>query len=251
LTVCRFLVVKSAEPFDAGPWLERFADMAETSRAPDGDRQADGWGVSWISAGGGWRGLKSVAPVWEERAAFASVPSCRVLAVHARSASFASHKGVLDYSQPFVDSRHAFVFNGLLRGVSLPAGDGRIIGSQRIWDLFRALKERTAAAGPDRESARESLERLVGILESRSREVSALNIALCDASRIYVYCRFADHPSYYQLHALESPGLAAVCSRPLSGLNFRPIPTGRVLAFGGVPSQLAINKWDMPASGAF
>ena len=33
--MCRFLVVKSSEPFDPGPWLERFSNMAEESRAPD------------------------------------------------------------------------------------------------------------------------------------------------------------------------------------------------------------------------
>ena len=78
--------------------------------------------------------MRSVSP--SKKGGVASVPSCRVLAVHARSASFARHKGVLDYSQPFVDGRHAFVFNGLLfRGVSFPARDDRAIGSQRIWDL--------------------------------------------------------------------------------------------------------------------
>ena len=61
--------------------------------------------------------------------------------------------------------------------------------------------------------------------------MAALNIALCDASRIYAYCRFTDHPSYYQLHALTVPGLAAVCSRPIPGFDFAPVPTGRVLSF--------------------
>lgn len=248
MTVCRFLVVKSRKPVDPRPWLESFADMAEASRAPDGDRQADGWGVSWIgsrgdsftpgepkSSGGPddgeWHGFKSVGPIWEERGVFASVPSCRVLAVHARSASFPAHKGVLDYCQPFVDGRRAFVFNGLLRGVSLPAANERSIGSQRIWEIFCALANRASAGEPGYDPAGAGLEKLVGILGHRAREVAALNIALCDGSRIYAYCRFTGHPSYYHLHALETPGLAAVCSRPLPGLAFAPVPTDRVLAF--------------------
>jgi predicted glutamine amidotransferase len=229
--MCRFLMVKSRAPFDSRPWLEKFADMAEASRAPDGDRQADGWGVSWVNGDGGWHELKSVAPVWEERDAFASVPSCRILAIHARSASFPNHKGVLDYSQPFVEGRHAFVFNGLLKGVSLPARNDAGIGSQRIWGLFRSLIGRDGGDSDGRGPAAISLERLIGILERRSREVAALNIGLCDGSRIFAYCRFADYPSYYHLHALESPGLAAVCSCPLPGLDFRPVPTGRILSF--------------------
>jgi predicted glutamine amidotransferase len=216
-------MIKSQTSFEARPWLEAFADMSEASRAPDGDRQADGWGVSWINGDGGWHGLKSIAPIWTEREAFRSVTESRILLAHARSASFPDQKGVLDYSQPFVEGRHAFVFNGLLRGVSLPAPGGGGIGSQKIWNLLINLLER--------EEPGRSLERLAQILDKRSREISALNIGLCDGDRMYAYCRYADFPEYYHLQMATSPGLTAVCSEPLAGKGFAPAPTRTVLAF--------------------
>jgi predicted glutamine amidotransferase len=221
--MCRFLLVKSRTSFAAAPWLESFADMAKDSRAPDGDRQADGWGATWIEPDGRWHFLSSLAPVWTERTAFRDVPSSRFLVVHARSASFPGQTGVLEYCQPFVGGRYAFVFNGLLRGVSLPPGPAGAIGSQRIWALIRGLLDRKTPA--------DSLRILAGILERRAKEISALNIGLCDGERIFAYSKFEIHPEYYRLHAATSPGWTAVCSEPLAGCDFRPVRTREALTF--------------------
>jgi len=221
--VCRFLMIKSRTPFDSLPWLESFAEMSESSRAPDGSRQADGWGVSWINGDGGWHWIKSVAPIWTERQAFKSVPASRILVCHARSASFPGQEGILEYCQPFNKNRHAFVFNGLLRGVTLPTRNGGGVGSQKIWEVLANLLER--------EEPGHSLEKLTVILEKRSREISALNIGLCDGDRLYAYCRYADNPEYYRLHAASPSGLTAVCSEPLAVADFEPVPTSKVLAF--------------------
>jgi len=221
--MCRFLMIKSQTPFDVLPWLESFADMSEASRAPDGSRQADGWGVSWINGDGNWHEMKSVAPIWTERHLFKSIPSSRILVCHARSSSFPGQEGVLEYCQPFVKSRHAFVFNGLLKGVSLPSRNGGGVGSQKIWDVLANLLER--------EEPGHSLEKLADVLEKRSREVYALNIGLCDGERLYAYCRYSDHPDYYRLCTARPSGLTAVCSEPLSVGDFEPAPTSTVLAF--------------------
>ncbi|MHB8095160.1 MAG: class II glutamine amidotransferase [Candidatus Aminicenantales bacterium] len=221
--MCRFLMIRSRVPASSVPWLESFADMAEASRAPDGDRQADGWGASWQDAEGNWKGIKSIAPVWRERQSFTDVPPSRVLIVHARSASFPGQKGNIDYSQPFVDGSYAFVFNGLLKGVSLPSRNAGFIGSQKIWDLLLGFL--------DNHPPLDALERLTGILERRTREVAALNLGLCDGERIFAYCRFTGYPEYYQLQAAETPDFTAVCSEPLPGRGFRPVPTGEVLSF--------------------
>jgi len=221
--MCRFLMVRSRVPEAAAPWLERFADMAEASRAPDGDRQADGWGVSWFEAGGGWGSLKSVSPIWEGRGSFAGVPASRLLVVHARSASFPGQKGNIEYSQPFIDGVNAFVFNGLLKGVSLPSRNAGSIGSQKIWDLLLGFL--------DNHPPLEALERLTGVIEKRTREVAALNLGLCDGKRIFAYCRFNGNPEYYRLQAAETPDFTAVCSESLPGAVFRPVPTGEVLSF--------------------
>jgi predicted glutamine amidotransferase len=216
-------MIRSRVPGSSVPWLESFADMAEASRAPDGDRQADGWGASWMDADGNWRGIKSIVPIWQERESFAGVPPSRVLVVHARSASFPGQKGNIDYSQPFVDGGFAFVFNGLLRGVSLPSRNAASIGSQKIWDLLLGFLNGHPPL--------DSLERLTGIVEKRTREISALNLGLCDGERMFAYCRYAAFPEYYQLQAAETPDFTAICSEPLPGWSFRPVPTGEVLVF--------------------
>ena len=221
--MCRFLMVRSQVPFSSAPWLESFADMAEASRAPDGDRQADGWGASWVDADGNWQGMKSIAPIWRERESFSRVPSSRVLVVHARSASFLGQNGNIDFSQPFVDDGYAFVFNGLLKGVALPSRNEGSIGSQKIWDLLRGFLKGHPPL--------DSLERLTGILQVRTREVPALNLGLCDGTRMFAYCRYVGYPEYYHLQAAETSGLTAVCSQPLPEKDFKPVPTGKVLSF--------------------
>ena len=49
--MCRFLIVRTSSPLDPRGLMSEFAEMARLSRAPDGDRQADGWGVAWQAPG--------------------------------------------------------------------------------------------------------------------------------------------------------------------------------------------------------
>jgi len=213
---------KSLEPAPAGDLLDSFASMAERSRAPDGDRQADGWGVSWLDGELLWTARKSINPIWTEAASLKQVPAGRLLLAHARSASFPSHKNNLAFNQPFMDGCYAFVFNGLLRGVSLPGLAGSI-GAQKIWSLLRTLLE-------DHEPAA-AVRMLVSALERHSKAIPALNIGLSDGEKLYVYGRETDEPNYYRIWAAESPGMTTVCSEPLDGLDFHPIQTGEVLVF--------------------
>ncbi len=134
--MCRFLLVNRAS-FHPAPWLERFADMAAAAGGPGAGRPSAG--LPEPAPYGAWRSLNSLAPVWTERERFRDMPSSRFLVVHARSASFPGQTGALDYCQPFVHGRYAFVFNGLLRGVSLQTGMSGAIGSQKTWALIRGL----------------------------------------------------------------------------------------------------------------
>ena len=137
--MCRFLIVRSAEAFDPGPLFRAFAEMARLSRAPDGDRQADGWGAALQDPSGGWLSRKSLRPIWQDGEALDEIPAGRIFLLHARSASFSDQKEMLEFNQPFVEGRRAFVFNGLLKGVAFPRPlEGRI-GAQKIWALIRGL----------------------------------------------------------------------------------------------------------------
>lgn len=216
-------MVKSAAPLRPAGILSRFAAMAEKSRSTDGDRQSDGWGLGRLDDQGVWRGSWSLRPVWEDDAVFSDIPASRLFLVHARSASFPGQKGKLAYNQPFLGGREAFVFNGLLRGVSLDRPVAGEIGSQKIWSLFGSL--------PPEGETRDRLSALVRILERSSREIAALNLGLADGEGFSVYGRSAKTGEYYRLWAAESSGLRVVCSEPLAGYDFHPIPVDTVLRF--------------------
>lgn len=220
--MCRFLMVKSAAPLRPAPVLYRFAEMAERSRSTDGDRQGDGWGFGGLDEKGIWRGYRSLRPVWEDEAVFPLLPAARFFLVHARSASFSGQKGRLEYNQPFLGGGEAFVFNGLLRGVSLARPVAGEIGAQKIWNLFGSL------AGGD---IGDRFTALVRILERSSREISALNLGLAGPGGFLAYCRSGTTGEYYRLGAAESAGLRMVCSEPLAGYDFHPIPVDTVLRF--------------------
>ena len=85
-----------------------------------------------------WQVQHSLAPIWTETDAVQHLPLTRHLLVHARSASFAHHKGNIAYSQPYVCGPYAFVFNGFLKGVRLPRRVPGAIGAEKIWSLVQA-----------------------------------------------------------------------------------------------------------------
>jgi predicted glutamine amidotransferase len=219
--MCRFLMARSLTPFHPAELLMAFAGMAEASRAPDGDRQKDGWGVGWLDPGGRWHVHKSDLPVWADSESFFSIPSSRTFLVHARSASFPGQNNNPAFNQPFVAGAYGFVFNGLLQGVSLPVSVPGEIGSQKIWSLL-SMKLRT-------QTPVSSVEETARFLVRHSRRVQALNIGLCEQKSFTVFSQFDDLSDYYRLWSHDSQSLKLVCSEPLAEFNFVPVPAGRPL----------------------
>ncbi|HVN75999.1 MAG TPA: hypothetical protein VMT19_06755 [Thermoanaerobaculaceae bacterium] len=222
--MCRFLVARCAAPFDPRDLVAEFAVMAEASRSPDGDRQGDGWGVAWLDDGGRWQRHRSLAPIWEDSPSEACPRATRGVAVHARSASFPGDRGDLEHNQPYLLDGHAFVFNGLLTGVSLPGRRRGEIGAQRIAALLGAFLKRLSPA--------EAVGRLQRVLEERSRRIPALDLAIVGSAGVVALSRFTSHPEYYRLHACADGAVEAVCSQPLDGRPWRELPTGTPVALG-------------------
>jgi len=217
--VCRFLIARFPEPTDPRAILEDFARLCRESRSPDGDRQSDGWGAAWRGGGGFWTTVKSIHPIWTDRESWGAIPPMRVLAVHARSASFPQHRENLAFNQPYLRGDLAFVFNGLIRGVSLPRAIPGRIGAQKLWHLLRGLLRD--------QTPEDALTRLNDLLQRRSREIPALNLGLCDGDRLVAFSRFARYPEYYRLYAASDADAAIVASQPLPGFRFRSIPPNR------------------------
>ena len=204
--MCRWLLKQSKIETSSHEILQRFADMAKKSKALDGDWQGDGWGVAWLDEQRVWRRYTSLAPVWEDGAAFAQVPATTILAIHARSASFPHQKGVLDYNQPYIADDHVFVFNGLLKGVTLPDVPGRI-GAEKIWSL---VQRELVHVGPQ-----EALEQVKATLLAHSKEIVALNLGLATKDDIASLNQFSRHPEYYALHHWNEGETRFICSESL------------------------------------
>lgn len=211
--MCRFLMVKSKNPIKLGKLLTEFAEACRKSRTPDGDWQGDGWGISYLSYNSQWIVKKSLHPIWEEKNVFKSIPKSRYLLVHARSSSFPNQRNKIEYNQPFVFGKYSFVFNGLIRGVSLPIKIKGEIGSQKIWNLLLGLLEDN--------SPKKSLILLKDKILKNSKIVHALNIGICDMENLYAFCFYNFEPDYYSLHYFSSQSLFIISSEPLSGLKFK------------------------------
>ncbi len=219
--MCRFLLVKSENSVDPRLYLEKFSAMAEKSKAFDGDWQGDGWGISWLNKQNRWVLHKSLKPIWQDKSSFFTVSRSRILLIHARSASFPQHKNNIDFNQPYIDNRYSYVFNGYLMGVRLTL-KGKI-GAEKIWLLLRKLLTEKNPTG--------ALKKAKRILHTHTRQIQALNIGISDGKSIFALNYFTKHPFYYQLHFHKDQALSLICSEPLDGIDFTPVPSGTILSF--------------------
>lgn len=216
--MCRFLLYKSKQPVAITETLHAFARMAKKSKAYDGDSQCDGWGIAWLE-NNSWQNYKSVRPIWEDVGASTQFPKSTIFTIHARSASFSQHKNNIEYNQPFINDSYSYVFNGLLKGVTLSIpGD---IGAQKIWSLLGGYLNTM--------DIDKSLNKTIDTLKKHTRIIQALNIGLATKDAIAAYSCFTEHPDYYSLHYVDNPSLKLICSEPIDGFTFKLLPNNSSL----------------------
>lgn len=218
--MCRFLMVRSREPTPPADLLRPFSQMCAASRAPDGDRQGDGWGVAWQQHER-WALHKSLAPIWEDESVFSAFPASSSFVAHARSAGFSEHKGHLDHNQPYIEENVAFVFNGMVRGVRLPMRVPGDIGAQKICAL--ALRSLETRDGVD------TLRWLDETLVRHSRQIVGMNIGLVHDSRFYLLCEYGENADYFGLNYYTDDRITIVCSEHLPGYAWQTMSRGQVL----------------------
>jgi len=209
--MCRFLLAKARKPINPTPLLSDFAKMAKKSKAYDGDWQGDGWGCAWWN-GRKWEQYLSLKPVWEDEDFFRYIPNTELFIIHARSASFEKHKNRIRFNQPFIKGKYVFVFNGLLKGVTLPYSLSGQIGSEKIWSLLQKYLEKYPT--------KEAFKKTVKELNKYAKYIQALNIGLSDGKNIYAYTQFAKHEEYYHLRHSHSKDVDIVCSEVMKGYEF-------------------------------
>ncbi|MDO8609326.1 MAG: hypothetical protein Q7R95_02150 [bacterium] len=217
--MCRFLVVKSKNKINPQELLSKFAEMAKKSRAFDGDWQGDGWGFSWLDNNNNWQLYKSTKPVWKDFESIDQTILTNKFAIHARSASFPEHKNNKEFNQPYINEPNIFVFNGLLKGVTISIPGN--VGAQKIWNLLQNLliKYPTEIA----------LEKVKKILLNNTKKIQAMNIAIIDKNNIYALCYYSKHPIYYQLHLYQDDIIQFVCSEPLTGYSSSSISANQII----------------------
>lgn len=216
--MCRFLLFKSQSPQNPQKVIKAFSKMAKKSKAFDGDWQGDGWGVSWLEQNI-WKSYKSIEPIWEDNTKDTLSFSSKIFLIHARSASFPQHKNNKEYNQPFINPNIAFVFNGLIKGVSLHLPGA--IGSQKIWSL---LQKKLLTMTPEK-----ALRETQRIIIKNSKMVQALNIGIADKDNIYALCYYSNHPDYYSLHYLKTEESSIISSEPIDGFNFSSLSNSEVI----------------------
>lgn len=195
--------------------------MAKNSKTFDGDWQGDGWGIVW-KIENIWSLKKSLQPIWEDQEIFSSIPVSTHFLVHARSASFPNHKNIIEFNQPYIAGKYAFVFNGLLKGVALPHPVAGKIGAQKIWNILQDyLKEH---------SPEESLHLVKEYLLKHSKFIQALNIGLSDGVNNYGLCQYGANPDYYSLHSSRSDSQTVLSSEPFPGFSFQKAENGQVVS---------------------
>jgi predicted glutamine amidotransferase len=211
--MCRFILAKSNHPIDPFPLLEAFSGMTEKSRTFDGDKHEDGWGIAWLDDHSKWKSQRFLSPIWEHADDDLSLLSpSQYIVIHARSASFTDQKGVVAYNQPYVEEPYAFVFNGLLKGVSFSPDIAGEIGAQKIWSLLQRFLKKF--------SPEEALQKIKTVLERKSSEIQALNVGLCDKENIYSLNVYSGTPESYQLHVCKKSTISLISSEPIEGYEF-------------------------------
>lgn len=212
--MCRFALIKSKNKIRPQEILCKFAAMAKKSRAYDGDWQGDGWGISWLDDKN-WQVKKSLKPIWEDESIFDQFPATHIFIIHARSASFPEHKGLIEYNEPFVNNKVAFVFNGRIRRVRFSKNIPGKIGAQKIFFILNRLLKKNKPLVV--------LQKFAGLLKDNVRDPQACNIGLSDKQNIYALNIYNNHPEYYTLHYFNTPDLKIICSEKLEGYEFKPM----------------------------
>lgn len=216
--MCRFLLLKSKKPIIPTEIVTAFAKMSKKSKAYDGDWQGDGWGFSWFEKDS-WKTYKSLKPIWENKKQFIKFPNSCIFLIHARSASFPQHKNKIEYNQPFTSDHYSYVFNGLLRGVTLSLPGN--IGAEKIWFLVKDnLKKMNLT---------QALYKTADVLKLNSRDIQALNIGIAGKNTISAYCHYTSYPDYYSLRYFDSSEIKIICSEEIEGFKFKTLPSNTII----------------------
>lgn len=224
--MCRFLLVKSKNKIKPEKFLREFSSMCEKSRAPDGDWQGDGWGIALKSQisklkSQSWDIYKSLKPVWKDQEQFNKFPETDLFVVHARSSGFPDQKGIIEYNQPYIEDSLCYVFNGMIRGVSLSKPIAGKIGAQKIFSL---LKQQIQNNPPE-----EALENVDKLIINNAKKAEGMNIGFVYEDKFYVLCEYENNQDYFGVRYFRDDNITLVCSEPIGSYQWRYMKKSEIL----------------------
>ena len=207
--MCRFLVVKSKQPVYLASFLESFSKMSEKSKTPDGDLQADGWGICWQN-NKSWNFYKSIFPIWKSKEKFSRFPKSKLFLIHSRSSTFKKHKDNIAFNQPFVWNNFAYVFNGSISKIRLKQKIMGEVGSQKIFYLIRQKFEELA-------DLKKAIISVFNLIRQNSLRINGLNLSIIYNQKVYSFSFFTKYPDYYQLWFGKGGGIKVISSEKIKG----------------------------------
>jgi hypothetical protein len=203
--MCRFLLYNSAEKKDINPLMNDFSQMCKDSK----NFQGDGWGVIYKD-GDELILHRSLNPIWEDDF---ELPNTEFALFHARFAHGASTKGDVENNQPFHKDGSLFVFNGLLRRVSLDI-PGKI-GAEKVLNFV----------------LQEGVENAVSEMVEHSALVKSINFLLIQGQTCIANCYHSIDPEYFELRKYQSDEELLITSYDLPSWDFDRIKHGEVQEF--------------------
>ncbi len=221
--MCRFFVARFTEETEISSYLHAFSVMAKDSRTSNGDRQGDGWGISFRTENSEFKTYKSLLPIWEDQEAFTTIPRAKIFLIHARSASFPNQVGNLNYNQPFIDDDIGFVFNGAITGVNTPLQLNGTIGSQKIFFLARQY----LLDYPEELV----LQKVYEHIRSHSNKIIGMNICMSIGNNLHILCSYTIDSEYYTLHYKLINNATFICSQPLGSVGWYKLKSGETKSF--------------------
>lgn len=224
--MCRFLLVRSKNKIKPEKILRDFALMCKNSHAPDGDWQGDGWGIASKISNfkfpiSNWDIYKSLKQIWEERDKFQEFAETNMFIVHARSAGFPQHKGIIEFTEPFIQDELCFVFNGMIKGVKIDRKLTGKIGAQKIFSLIIEEKK-----GKSLEDVLMSVDKL---LLEKSEKIIGMNIGVVKENKFYLLCEYSENENYFGLRYFQDQELTIICSQPIGSYEYKVMNKGEIL----------------------
>lgn len=213
--MCRFFLIKSNRKISIEKWGRLFAYECKRSK----EWQGDGWGIAWLNESGEWEIQKSTNPIWEEIKKMKSLPPSLIFVIHARSSSYEKDKNNIEFNQPFLEDKIAFVFNGFIKGVKLNVPG--MIGSEKIFYIFKNYLKNHPIP--------EALLRVKEKIYKSAREIVALNVGICDKENVYAFCNFSTDDEYYTIHYICGKELKIISSMPVGSVKFKTMKSGEIL----------------------